>query len=264
MPEIPSILLKIIQKKKLRLAQAKEEQPLSELKVMVRDLPETKDFSKAIRVETRVNIIAEIKRRSPSQGLIRKDFDIVELLRAYEQGGAEACSILTEEDFFGGSLEALRRIRALTAKPLLRKDFIFDPYQLYESREAGADAVLLITAALNQDQLQDLLTLSTELHLSALVEVHTREELRTALNTGAEIMGINNRDLNTFSVNLNTTVELKQYIPPGKIVVSESGIGGPSDIRCLFKAGINAFLIGEYFMRKKNIAQAVRELKGSL
>jgi indole-3-glycerol phosphate synthase len=262
MRELPSILQRIIGRKKLRLEQAKACKPLSELKAMIKDLPPPKNFSAAVSVRDRINIIAEIKRASPSRGVIRNNFDIAEILRAYEQGEVTACSILTEQDFFRGCLEDLRSLRRLTDKPILRKDFMFDPYQVYEAREAGADAVLLIAAALDQDDLKSLIALSTSLNFSALVEVHTLAELFRSLDAGADMIGINNRNLNTFEIDLDKSVRLNYFIPVDKIVISESGIKGPDDIRYLLNAGISTFLIGEYFMERDNIAAAVTELKG--
>lgn len=262
MRELPSILQRIIERKKLRLKQVKTHKPLSELKTMIKDLPPPKNFSAAVSVKDRINIIAEIKRASPSRGVIRNNFDITEILRAYEQGGVAACSILTEQDFFRGCLEDLRSLRRLTDKPILRKDFIFDPYQIFEAREAGADAVLLIAAALDRDDLKSLIALSTSLGIYALVEVNTLAELFKSLDAGADIIGINNRNLNTFEVDLDISVRLNSFVPVDKIVISESGIKGPDDIRYLLKAGINTFLIGEYFMKRDNIAAAVTELKG--
>ncbi len=265
MPDrVPSILLKIIGKKRERLEQLKLKQQLSELKSRIKDLPDTKDFAEAVRNKNRVNIISEIKRMSPSRGIIRKDFDIMDIHRAFEQGGADAFSIVTEEDFFGGSLEYIRKIHLVTEKPILIKDFIFDPYQVYEAREAGADAVLLIVSLLSMSLLKELLELSEELYMSALVEVHSQEELMRVLETDAEIIGINNRNLHTFEVNLNRAVEMNKHIQDGRIVVSESGIQNAGDILRLLDAGIYAFLIGEHFMRADNIAEAVKELKSLL
>ena len=232
-----------------------------ELKSKIRDLPGTKDFTEAIRKKNQVNIIGEIKRMSPSKGIIRKHFDIMKIHRAYEEGGVDACSIVTEEDFFGGSLEYIRKIHQVTEKPVLRKDFIFDPYQLYETREAGSDAVLLIVSILPENQLKELLELSKELRMPAMVEIHSKEELIRALEIDAEIIGINNRNLHTFEVNLKKAVEINKYIPDGRVVVSESGIHSAGDILSLLGAGIHSFLIGEHFMRADNIAEAVKELK---
>ncbi len=262
MRELPSILQRIIGQKKLRLEQAKACKPLSELKAMIKDLPTPKSFLEAVSVKDPIKIIAEMKRASPSRGVIRDNFDIAEILRAYEQGEVTACSILTEQDFFMGCLEDLRSLRRLTDRPILRKDFIFDPYQVFEAREAGADAVLLIAAALDRDDLKSLIALSTSLGLHALVEVHTLAELFKSMDAGSDIIGINNRNLNTFEVDLDISVRLNSFIPVDKIVISESGIKGPDDIRYLLNAGINTFLIGEYFMKRDNIASAVTELKG--
>jgi len=262
MPDrMPSILKKIVEKKRRRLEELKIEQRLLELKYKVKDMPDTKDFIGAIRNKNRVNIIAELKRMSPSKGIIRKHFDILKINRAYHEGGADAISIVTEEDFFDGSLEYIRKIRNVTEKPILRKDFIFDPYQVYEAREAGSDSVLLIASILSENQLKELLELSKELGMSALVEVHSKEELMVVLETDAEIIGINNRNLHTFKVNPAVAIEINKHIPDGRVVVSESGIQDAGDIKRLLDQGIYAFLIGEYFMRADNIKEAVRELK---
>ena len=265
MPErMPSILEKIIGKKRESLEQAKIRRPLKELKARIRELPGTLDFKEAIGNVNKVNIIAEIKRKSPSKGVIRRRFDLFEILKGYEDGGAEALSVLTEEHFFGGSLEYIRQIRRLTEKPILRKDFIFEPYQVYEAREAGADALLLIAAALPGKLLQELLGLAGELGLAALVEIHSGSELKAVLETSAEIIGINNRNLHTFEVNPDLTTEMKKQIPEGYLLVSESGLASPADIRRLVIAGIYTFLIGEHFMRSSDIGAAVRKMKEAI
>ncbi|MEW6512068.1 MAG: indole-3-glycerol phosphate synthase TrpC [Bacteroidota bacterium] len=204
------------------------------------------------------NVIAEVKRASPSRGLIRQDFDPVSISRAYVEAGACAVSVLTDSRFFQGSIAHLEEVRTAVAVPILRKDFIIHPYQLYESRHAGADAVLLIVAALGRSQLTELRCEAQELGLECLVEVHSEEELRTAIECGARLIGINNRDLRTFAVNVNTTLRLAPLVPPDAICVSESGITGRSDLAALVNAGVRAVLIGEAFMREPDPGDALR------
>ena len=267
-PETPSVLRRILEKKRGRLKETKHTTPLSELKSAVRDLEQTRDFSGAVGgagdTEENVRIIAEFKRRSPSRGMIREDFELQEIHRAYREGGADAYSILTEQDFFGGRLEYLRTLKSISSVPCLRKDFLLDAYQIYESRWAGADAFLLIAAVLEGTQIQELLDLGWEMGMAGLVEVHSEEELETVLGTGARLIGINNRDLSTFNVNLDTTIRLTRLIPAGRTVISESGIHTRADVARLLQAGVRAFLIGEHFMKSENIAEAVRGLKGSV
>ncbi len=210
-----------------------------------------------------IAVIAEFKRRSPSAGALREAPDVGELAGAYERGGASAISVLTEGPHFGGSLEDLRAARAACDLPLLRKDFIVDPYQLYEALLAGADAVLLIVAALEQDELRALHREARELQLDVLVEVHDRGELRRALELGADLIGINNRDLRDFSVDVRRTFELLDEIPPGVAVVSESGIAAAGQLRELQARGVQAVLVGETLMRARDPEAALRELRGA-
>jgi indole-3-glycerol phosphate synthase len=196
--------------------------------------------------------------------MLRKDFDVLALHRAYAEGGADAYSILTEEDYFDGSLDYIRTLRPVTDKPLLRKDFVLEDYQLYETRASGADAVLLIAALLEGSRLERLIDLASRLSLAALVEVHDEAELEKTLAAGARIVGINNRNLHTFEVDLAVTERLRRLIPDDRIVVAESGIGGPADVARLLRAGVSAFLIGEYLMRSENIPGTLTALKESL
>lgn len=264
-PETPSVLRRILEKKRERLKEAKSSFPLFELKSATRDQEPTRDFLAAVSgagdPEGNVRIIAEFKRRSPSRGMIREDFDLQEIHRAYHEGGADAYSILTEQDFFGGRLEYLQTLKRIASVPCLRKDFLLDAYQIYESRWAGADAFLLIASVLAGTQIQELLDLGGEMGMVGLVEVHSEEELETVLGTKARLIGINNRDLSTFKVNLDTTIRLKRLIPADRTVISESGIHTSKDVARLLQAGVRAFLIGERFMKSENIAEAVRELK---
>jgi indole-3-glycerol phosphate synthase len=210
-----------------------------------------------------VNIIAEIKQRSPSKGIIREDFDPVPIAKSYQAGGAAALSVLAEEDFFGGSLEHLEKIRASVQLPLLRKDFIFDEYQLYESVVAGADAVLLIVAILDDELLARLARLANELRLDVLVEVHSADEMNRALRAGASLIGINNRDLTSFTVDLETSMKLAQLAPEGAILISESGIATGQEIRELRLAGFSGFLIGEHLMRADDPGVELANLIGN-
>jgi indole-3-glycerol phosphate synthase len=216
---------------------------------------------KALADDARLCVIAEVKRASPSKGVISADINPAAVARAYEAGGACAVSVLTEEDRFRGSLEDLRRVRAAVQLPVLRKDFIFDEYQLYEAAEAGADALLLIVAALEDSALRHLRRVTEdELKMDALVEVHTKEELRRAEACGARLIGVNNRDLRTFEVSMQVSVELSSFAPTGATMVSESGLRTRDDLRALRALGYRGFLVGETLMRAPDPAQAVREL----
>jgi indole-3-glycerol phosphate synthase len=209
----------------------------------------------------RIGVIAEFKRRSPSAGALRENPALAEMLDAYRRGGAVAVSVLTEGPNFGGSLEDLRAARAASDLPLLRKDFVVDPYQLLEARAAGADAVLLIVAALEPAELADLHERARALGLDVLVEAHDRDELRAALGAGADIVGINNRDLRDFSVDVQRTERLVDQVPPDVAVVSESGISGAAQLRRLQARGVHAVLVGESLMRASDPALALRELQ---
>jgi indole-3-glycerol phosphate synthase len=208
-----------------------------------------------------MGVIAEFKRRSPSAGTLREGADVSEIVRAYERGGAVALSVLTEGPSFGGSLEDLRAARAACDLPILRKDFIVDPYQLYEAKDAGADAVLLIVAALAAEELASLHSSARELGLDVLVEVHDSEELQCALALGADLIGINNRDLRDFSVEVGRTSQLMAQVPAGVTVVSESGIATAEQLRDLHTEGVRAVLVGELLMRAEDPEAALRALR---
>jgi indole-3-glycerol phosphate synthase len=216
-------------------------------------------FSEAL-IRPGVSLIAEHKRRSPSAGPIREGSEVSEIVRAYERGGAAAISVLTEEAHFGGSLDDLLAARATTELPILRKDFTIDPYQLYEAKTAGADAVLLVVGAMSQGELAELYREAHSLDLDAVVEIHDEAELDRALEVDADVLGINNRDLESFSVDIQTTFDLLADIPAGKVVVSESGIHNRDQIDELEQVGVDAVLIGEALMRAPDPAAAVREL----
>ena len=212
-----------------------------------------------------INIIAEFKRRSPSKGVIRADANVIEIARGYEAGGAAAMSVLTEEDYFGGSLDDLRAVKNTIELPVLRKDFVFDEYQVYESAAAGADAVLLIVAALDDETLSRLRGLAEDdLGMDALVEVHSSEEMKRAVASGATLIGVNNRDLRTFEVSLDTSFALAREAPPEALLVSESGLHTADDLERLFAAGYRGFLIGEMLMRSGDPEQALRKLRSWL
>jgi indole-3-glycerol phosphate synthase len=256
------VLDRIVEAKAGRLDETKRRAPIGEIAakaLALAALPGERSFAAALCRPDRVNVIAEIKQRSPSKGIICQDFDPVRIAESYANGGAAALSVLCEEDFFGGSLEHLEAVRSV-GLPLLRKDFVFDPYQLYESRVAGADAVLLIVAVLEDELLARLIGLANELGLDALIEVHSADEMMRAARAGASLIGINNRDLTTFNVDLDTSIQLAPLAPEGAILVSESGINTGSDIRRLRSAGFSAFLVGEHLMRAQHPGEALERL----
>ncbi|MBA7486759.1 Indole-3-glycerol phosphate synthase [subsurface metagenome] len=257
------ILEKIVADNLPQLETRKRGLPLEELKRVALAQPSPLDFASALRGDG-VQLIAEVKKASPSKGVICPDFNPVAIARSYASNGAAAISVLTEARYFQGSLNHLRDISSALGNnrlPLLRKDFIHDPYQVYESRAYRADSLLLIVAILTPEKLMVLLELSHELKMTCLVEVHNEAELEIALRSGAEIIGINNRDLKTFTVDLTTTERLRPLIPPDRIVVSESGIKDRSDIEKLIKWGVDAVLIGESLMSAPDIAARMKELR---
>jgi indole-3-glycerol phosphate synthase len=256
-----SVLDRIVEATREEIERRREIVPLARLESALRERPEPRPFQQAL-TRPGISLIAEHKRRSPSAGAIREGSDVVDVVCAYERGGAAALSVLTEPFHFGGSLEDLEAARAATHLPVLRKDFIVDPYQLYESAAAGADAVLLIVAALESDELLALHRESLALDLDVLVEVHDEEELEATLEVEAEVIGINNRNLEDFSVSLERTYELLSDVPAGKIVVSESGFSTREELDELDRVGVDAVLIGETLMRAHDIEAAVLELTG--
>ena len=249
------ILDQILQTKRIEIAADQIRQPLSELKKMVADSDQTRGFAERLRQVSAVGtaIIAEVKKGSPSKGIIRKDFDPVAIACSYERGGASCLSVLTDEHYFYGSLDYLGQIRSQVDLPLLRKDFIIDPYQVFQARVAGADAILLIAAALEDRQLLELAELATELKLDTLLEVHSEAELERALQLPVDLIGINNRNLQTFVTDLAVTEQLAGKIPQQQLAVAESGIHSRADIERLQQAGAGAFLIGESLMRETDI-----------
>jgi indole-3-glycerol phosphate synthase len=265
-----SILADILERTRADVALRRARRPLAEVQAAVRDCPPPRDFPGAVRRERTgagrrggpVRVIAEVKRASPSRGLIRADFDPPALARAYADAGARAISVLTDEPFFQGSLGHLSAVRAGVDLPILRKDFHVEAYQLWEARAAGADAVLLIVAALSAPALRALLELGAALGLAALVEVHTRAELDTALACGAAIVGINNRDLRRFAVSLETTFDLLPAVPADVVLISESGISEPAHVARLAEAGVDGLLVGEGLLRHADVGAALRRLLG--
>lgn len=259
-----NFLTDIIERKRARLARAKAQRPLEALRALateVRRRAAPHLLRRALEDAARPHVIAEIKRASPSRGVISGSADPVSVARRYAAGGASAISVLTEEDRFQGSLEDLRAVRAASPLPLLRKDFIFDEYQLYEAAAAGADALLLIVAALDDARLTELRRIcEEELLMDALVEVHTSAEMRRARSTDATLIGVNNRDLNTFRVSLETSVELAREIPSGTVCISESGLHSKDDLLRLHALGYRGFLIGESLMRAGDPESALQAL----
>ena len=256
-----SILDDIVRDKRAEVTRRKAETPRAALERRVAGRTAPRDFEAALRpARGAVRLIAEVKKASPSRGVLARDLDPQSLARAYAAAGAHAISVLTDEKYFQGSLDLLGRIRDTVEVPLLRKDFMIDEYQLWESRAAGADAVLLIVAILEPPRLSDLAAAAKGLGLAALVECHTAGELDAALGAGARIVGINNRDLRTFETRIETTLELLPLVPPGPIVVSESGFVDPAQVRRVVQAGAHAILVGEALVTAGDVAARIRAL----
>ena len=263
-PGMPNILDEIVAAKKQELAAQKKNVSLGSLKDRIDSRTRPIGFSEALAGQG-ISLIAEVKKASPSRGLLCPDFDPVRLAGVYAANGAAAISVLTDARFMG-ELEHLDRIKSSGASqqaPVLRKDFIFDPYQVYEARSAGADALLLIVSVLATQQLQELLGLSRDLGLECLVEIHDEAELQVAVDAGAGVVGINNRDLRTFVTNLEATQRLAPLVPSGKVVVSESGIFNQDHLRQVAEVGVNAVLVGEAIVTALDVAEKVRELSGA-
>ena len=257
------ILDAIIENKKIEVEKSKGRRSIESLISGIGNMRPPRDFYKAIDPRGRLRIIAEIKKASPSKGVLREDFDPVKIALGYAKSGASALSVLTDEKFFMGILEYLSAVREAVDVPLLRKDFIIDPYQVYESRLYGADALLLIVSALGQDVLMELLDLTHSLGMNAVVEVHDEEELGRALQAGGRIIGINNRDLRTFEVDLGVSARLARMMPVGVIAVAESGISSGADIKRLRAEGVHVFLIGETFMKAADPGSELKNLISS-
>jgi indole-3-glycerol phosphate synthase len=263
-----NILDRILERTRSDVADRRAHTPLAELRARCRDLPPARDVRAALRRpagdcarrQGRLQVIAEVKKASPSRGVIRPDFDPVALARAYAAAGAAAVSVLTDAPFFQGALTHLTAVRGAVLLPLLRKDFHIEPYQLWEARAAGADAALLIVAALPGPALGELLGLCREVGLTPLVEVHDGAELAVALESGADLVGVNNRDLRSFAVRLETTLDLLPAVPPAAVFVSESGIRTAKDAARLAAAGVDAILVGEGLLAHADVGAALRAL----
>jgi indole-3-glycerol phosphate synthase len=257
------ILQRILARKVAEISERSAQVSLEELAARCADLPETRGFAEAL--EARIArgdgaVIAEIKKASPSKGVIRADFDPAAIARSYEAGGATCLSVLTDVDFFEGADAYLQQARSACTLPVLRKDFVIDPYQVYEARALGADCILLIVAALDDTSLMELSVLAAELDMDVLVEVHDGEELERALDVPSRLIGINNRNLRTFDVSLETTLALRERVPVDRLLVTESGIVTMADVARMRAAGVHAFLVGETFMRAEDPGAELRRL----
>ncbi|HET6572065.1 MAG TPA: indole-3-glycerol phosphate synthase TrpC [Fimbriiglobus sp.] len=257
-----TILDRIVETKRREIEAARARVPEGELERRLADVPPTRGFAAALRVPGEVRVIAEVKKASPSAGVIRADFNPAAIARTYERHGAACVSVLTDRPYFQGSLDHLSAVRAAVGCPLLRKDFVLERYQLLEARLAGADAVLLIAEILPGDRLSALHREAVALGLDVLVELHDADQLPRVLGCGASLVGINNRDLRTFETRLDHTLALVPHVPAGVTVVSESGIRTPADLRRLADASVHAVLVGETLMRSPDIGAALDELRG--
>ncbi len=259
----PDILRKILQHKVQEIAESSASLPIEVVQQQAEEADRTRGFIKAIEEKIQQQqsaVIAEIKKASPSKGLLREHFVPADIARSYATGGATCLSVLTDHAFFQGHEEYLKQARAACHLPIIRKDFIIDPYQVYEARAMSADCILLIVAALNDTMLHELLSLAKSLHMDVLMEVHDREEMQRALDTPAQLIGINNRNLRTFETSLATTIEMLDLLPADRLLVTESGIHTPEDIAYMRAHNVQAFLVGEAFMRAEQPGEKLAEL----
>lgn len=259
---MPTILDRIVAKKRREVALARAARPASQIQNELADAPPVRDFLAPLAAPGPIRLIAEVKKASPSAGIIRADFDPVQIAITYENHGASCTSVLTDESFFQGRLEYLQEIRRATSLPVLRKDFLLDPYQLLEARVAGADAVLLIAECLGDRALRSLVQETLRLGMTPLVELYDPANLPRVLQSGATLVGVNNRNLRTFEVDLDHTLRLRDRVPDGHVFISESGIRTRADVQRLEAAGIDAVLVGESLMREPDIGGAVDRLLG--
>ena len=259
-----SVLAKIVDRKKERISKEKARTPVADLRAIMQDTPAPLDFGRALaRAGGPIRFIAEVKKASPSKGLIRHDFDHRKIAAVYKEKKVDAISVLTEEDFFQGNLEFLAAVKNIAGVPVLRKDFVVDEYQIIEARANQADAFLLIAAILEARQAREYLHMARELGMAVLFEVHDRDELEMALEIDAPIIGINNRNLKTLQIDLNATFTMRREIPADRTVVSESGIRTRDDVIRLEEAGIDAMLIGTSLMESRDIGKKIDELRGA-
>lgn len=257
-----NVLARIVAHKLTEVAVAKAARPVAELQIQLAAAPPVRDFAAALRAAPTIGLIAEVKKASPSAGIIRADFDPVQIARAYEAAGASCLSVLTDEKFFQGHLDFLRAVRQAVGIPVLRKDFLIDPYQVLEARAAGADAVLLIAECLDDRQLRELYEATTALGMIALIEIYDPQNLDRVLPLNPPLVGVNNRDLRSFVTDLEQTLRIQPRVPAGTLLVSESGIKTRGDVERLRSHGVGAILVGETLMRSADIGAAVRELVG--
>jgi indole-3-glycerol phosphate synthase len=259
----PDILQKILQRKVEEITEAAANESLTDLSRRAEGALPVRGFIQAIENKIAANqaaVIAEIKKASPSKGVMREHFLPADIARSYEKGGAACLSILTDRDFFQGATEFLLQAREATQLPVIRKDFIIDPYQVYEARAMNADCILLIVSALGDAMLNELLGLAHHLQMDVLMEVHDREEMRRAIQTGAKLIGVNNRNLRTFDVSLQNTLDMLDMLPEDRILVTESGIHAPADVKLMRDNKVNSFLVGEAFMRVDEPGKKLAEL----
>lgn len=263
MTDTPDILKKILQRKQDEIAERSKRLPINLLQQLAENADPVRGFVEAIERKLAAGksaVIAEVKKASPSKGVLRADFRPAEIALSYQNGGAACLSVLTDHDFFQGHEDYLKQARFACQLPVIRKDFIIDPYQVFEARAIGADCILLIVAALDDDQLDQLSRLAIQLDMDVLVEVHNEEELHRAMVMNLPLIGINNRDLHTFETSLETTIKLLNFIPDETIVITESGILGKEDVALMREHGVNGFLVGEAFMRADDPGAALANL----
>ncbi|GIX00813.1 MAG: indole-3-glycerol phosphate synthase [Pirellulaceae bacterium] len=258
------ILGRIIEHKRREVEQAIRQRPLRDLMHQADQAGPPRDFLSALRGDGEIRLIAEVKKASPSKGVLREDFDPVAIAQGYQRGGASCISVLTDVDFFQGSLENLSAVHQAVGLPVLRKDFIIHPYQVFEARVAGADAILLIAECLSRQELRGLYNLARDLGMAVLIELYEASNLEHVLNTGTDLVGINNRNLDTFEVDLEHTIRLREQIPAETIVVGESGIFHRRDALRLQASGVQAMLVGESLVRQPDVELAVRQLLGKV
>ncbi len=263
MSKTPDILKKILQRKVEEIAEATAKESLADLTNRAKTALPVRGFIQSIEnkiAASQAAVIAEIKKASPSKGVMRENFIPAEIAKSYEKGGAACLSILTDRDFFQGATQYLMQAREATSLPVIRKDFIIDPYQVYEARAMHADCILLIVSALEDARLNELLALANELQMDVLMEVHDREEMQRAIVSGAKLIGVNNRNLRTFEVSLQTTLNMLDMLPEDRILVTESGIHAPQDVQLMREHNVNSFLVGEAFMRADEPGEKLAEL----